>query len=147
MTGFLGGYTLWVLSAKLVFVIFWMAGLFALGRYVVYHRECDPGSPEDELWTERTARLRRVIVSPSMIIAWVLGIALVVNIGLAGQGWLHAKLLFLLLLTGWYGWAVSTSKKLSRGARPYSSRTLRILNEAPALAIILIVPLGLMKPF
>ncbi len=142
MTGFLGGYTYWILSAKIILIIFWMAGLFTLGRYLVYHRECEPGSAEHHQWIERTAKLRKIIVTPAL-----LGLALTVNIGLDSGGWLHAKLLFVVLLTGWHGWAVATSKKLARGERPYAPKTLRLLNEAPALAIILIVPLGILKPF
>ena len=147
MTGWLGGAYLWVLAAHIIFVIFWVAGLFMLGRYLVYHAEAAPGSGSDARWTERTVKLRRIIVTPGIVLVWLLGIALVLHIGLAGQGWLHAKLVLVLGLSGWHGWAVGASKKLSSGKRPYRGKTLRLLNEVPALALLVIVPLAVVKPF
>lgn len=147
MQGWLGGAYLWVLSAHVIFVIFWIAGLFALGRYLVYQRDTAPGSEAEALWGRRTGVLRRMILNPSMFLVWGLGLALALNLGLAGQGWLHAKILIVLLLSGWHGWAVATSKTLGRGERPYSDKRLRILNEAPAFAVILVVILVIVRPF
>ena len=53
MAGFLGAAYPWVKAAHLIFVIFWMAGLFMLPRYLVYHQESGPGSPEAALWADR----------------------------------------------------------------------------------------------
>ena len=147
MIGWLGGAYPYVLAAHVIFVIFWMAGLFALGRYLVYQAEAAPGSDSDARWIDRTGKLRKIIVNPAMIIAWILGLSLALNIGFAGQGWLHAKILVVLLLSGWHGWAVGASKKLARGVRPYRGKTLRLLNEVPALGIILAVVLVEVKPF
>ena len=68
----------WVKAAHLIFVIFWMAGLFMLPRYLVYHQEALAAGRADEaaLWVEREAKLRQIILTPSMIIVWVLGLAL-----------------------------------------------------------------------
>ena len=57
------------------------------------------------------------------------------------MGWLHAKLLLVLLLTGYHGWAVGYSKRLAAGKGTLSSRTLRIVNEAPALATCSLLPI------
>jgi protoporphyrinogen IX oxidase len=62
-------------------------------------------------------------------------------------GWLHLKLLFVLFLTGFHGWAVAYSKRLAKGEARWSSRQLRMLNEVPALAIVIIVYLVVVKPF
>ena len=35
MVGFLGGAYLWVKAAHIIFVIFWMAGLFLFPRYLI----------------------------------------------------------------------------------------------------------------
>lgn len=151
MIGFLGSAYPWVKAAHVVFVIFWMAGLFMLPRFLVYHRATTPGSAEDALWIEREARLRRIIVAPAMILVWVLGLALAVNLGLfetaAGLGWLHAKLLIVFLLSGYHGWAVKISKRMAAGERPSTDRALRIANEVPGLATILIVILVIVRPF
>ncbi len=150
MSGFLGGAYLWVKAFHIIFVIFWMAGLFMLPRYLVHHQE-SLGTPHAADWEKREALLRRMILSPSIIIVWILGLSLAVNIGLfdsgAGLGWLHAKLFLVVLLSGFHGWAVGYSKKLAKGRGGLSSRSLRMVGEMPALAVILIVILVVVKPF
>ena len=44
---------LWLKAGHVTFVIFWMAGLFMLPRFFVYHQEAEPGSPEEARWVER----------------------------------------------------------------------------------------------
>lgn len=150
MTGFLGGAYLWVKAFHIIFVIFWMAGLFLLPRYLVHHQE-SLGTPEAEAWIRREALLRRMILSPSLIIVWILGLSLAANLGLfeggAGLGWLHTKLFLVVLLSGYHGWAVAYSKKLARGQGAIPPRTLRMLGELPALAVVLIVILAVVRPF
>ena len=65
MTGWLGSAYPWVKAAHVIFVIFWMAGLFMLPRFLVYWSPVVPGSPENALWTERCVRLRRIILTPA----------------------------------------------------------------------------------
>ncbi|AQR74667.1 CopD family protein [Sphingomonas sp. LM7] len=150
MTGWLGNAYLWVKAFHIIFVIFWMAGLFLLPRYLVHHQEA-LGTPEAVAWEKREGTLRRMILSPSMILVWLLGIALAANVGLfdgqPGLGWLHAKLLLVLALSGYHGWAVGYSKKLAKGQGNIAPRRLRMLNEIPALAAVLIVILAVVKPF
>jgi len=149
--GFLGATYLWVKAAHLIFVIFWMAGLFMLPRYLVYHQEGLAELAEAARWTERETKLRRIILTPAMVLVWVLGILLAINAGLLagvpGLGWLHAKLLIVLLLSGYHGWAVGYAKKLARGRATVSNKALRMMNEVPALAVTLIVILVIVKPF
>ncbi|RZI60794.1 MAG: CopD family protein [Zymomonas sp.] len=150
MSGFLGSAYLWVKAAHIIFVIYWMAGLFLLPRYLVHHQEA-LGSPQAADWTRREELLRRMILTPSILIVWLLGLMLAANLGLfdggAGLGWLHAKLLLVVALSGFHGWAVGYSKKLAAGQGNISSRTLRMIGEIPALAVILIVLLAVVKPF
>ena len=144
MTGFLGGAYPWVKAAHLIFVIFWMAGMFMLPRQLVYLH----GAPEAaDLWTVRIGRLRRIILTPSMMSVWLLGIALVLHIGLVGQGWLHAKLLIVLAFSGYHGWLIGLSRKMLAGARPVSERGLRLANEIPGLVTVVVVALAVVKPF
>lgn len=145
--GWLGGAYEWVKAAHVIFVIFWMAGLFMLPRFLVYWSASAPGGPDDALWAERCARLRRIILSPAMVIVWLLGLALAFHIGFSGNGWLHVKLVLVVLLTGYHHWATTTVKRFSRGERRVSERTLRLVNEIPALAAIAIVILVIVKPF
>ena len=149
--GFLGSAYPWVKAAHVVFVIFWMAGMFMLPRYLVYHQEAGVGTPEADRWIERERTLRKMIITPSILLVWILGGMLAVNIGLLdgqpGLGWLHVKIALVVLLSAYHGWAVGYSKKLARGQTPLTGRQLRMLNEIPAVAVILIVILVIVRPF
>ena len=137
----------WIKAAHLTFVIFWMAGLFILPRFYVYHHETTPGSAEDRAWIEREDRVRTIILTPSMIIVWVLGLTLAYTIDAWAQHWFQAKLLLVVALSGYQGWLGKYGKGLAAGKRPLDSRTLRIMNELPGIAAAIIVVLVIVKPF
>jgi len=153
MIGLLGAAYEWVKAAHIIFVIFWMAGLFMMPRYLVYHQEAlFAGDAVDAArWVEREGKLRSIILTPAMIAVWVMGLLLAVSLGLfagvAGLGWLHAKLVFVLLLSGYHGWMVGYAKKLAKGQMTLSGKQLRMINEVPALAATIIVVLVVIKPF
>ncbi|GGC04317.1 membrane protein [Novosphingobium endophyticum] len=138
---------LWLKAGHVIFVIFWMAGLFMLPRYYVYHQEAPAGSEEETRWIDRENKLRKIILTPSLIMVWVFGIALATAMGFWSSGWLHAKLLFVLGLSAYHGWLVSYGKKLAKGQRPLTGKKLRLLNEVPGLAVAVIVVLAVVKPF
>lgn len=147
MIGFLGNSYLWVKAAHVTFVIFWIAGLFIVPRYYVHHHATTPGSAEDRGWIEREERARKIILTPAMIISWVLGLMLAFHLGAFSQSWFNAKLLLVLLLTGYQGWVSAYGKKLAAGNRPMESRTLRIMNEVPGIFTVLIVIMVIVRPF
>ena len=66
LTGWLGVAYPWVKAAHVTFVIFWMAGLFLLPRFYVYHQEAAVGSPDDRAWVERESRVRLIILTPGL---------------------------------------------------------------------------------
>jgi putative membrane protein len=138
---------LWFKAAHVIFVIFWMAGLFMLPRLFVYHQEAAPESPENALWIEREARLLRIILWPSLVVTWALGLALAIQTGALAQGWFHAKLAAVLGLSGYHLWLVGYHKALARGERRLGGKQLRLLNEVPGLAAVVIVVLVIVKPF
>ncbi|QIK96966.1 CopD family protein [Sphingomonas sp. HDW15A] len=146
-TGFLGAAYLWVKAAHLTFVIFWMAGLFLLPRFYVYHHATTPGSAEDRQWIEREDRARTIILTPAMLIVWVLGLILAVHLDAFHQGWFVAKLALVVGLTGYQGWMSAYGRKLANGMRPLENRTLRIMNEIPGIAAAVIVVLVIVRPF
>lgn len=147
MTDFLGNAYPWVLAGHVIFVIFLMASLFMMPRFFIYHQQCAVGSEEDEKWIGREVRLRKIIMNPSLIIVWVFGLMLAFNVGAWSQGWFHAKFLFVILLSGYHGWAVGYSKKLAKGLRPFSDKKLRMLNEVPGIMAAVIVVLAIVRPF
>lgn len=138
---------LWLKAGHILFVIFWMAGLFMLPRLFVYHQEADEGSPEEARYVERERRLIRIILTPSILVAWVLGLALAWTTGAFGHGWFHAKLAIVIALSGYHGWLVSYARRLAAGQRPLPGKTLRMLNEVPGLAAVLVVVLVVVRPF
>jgi protoporphyrinogen IX oxidase len=137
----------WIKAAHLTFVIFWMAGLFILPRFYVYHHETTPGSAEDRAWIEREDRVRTIILMPAMTVVWVLGLTLAYIVDAWTQGWFLAKLVMVVGLSGYQGWLGSYGKRLAGGNRPLDSRTLRIMNELPGVAAAIIVVLVIVKPF
>ena len=139
----------WLLAAHLLFVIFWMAGLFMLPRYLVYHQEAlARGDGADAArWVEREGKLRGIILTPAMIAVWLLGLTLATVGQHWGEGWLHVKLLFVVALSGYHGWAVGYARKLGAGRPTLAGKTLRLVNEVPAVGALVIVLLAVVKPF
>lgn len=137
----------WLKAGHVIFVIFWIAGMFMLPRYYVYHQESAPGSDEEKRWIDRERKLRSIIIMPSMVLVWVLGLALAWTTGAWQQGWFHAKFAIVLALSAYHGWLVGYGRKLAAGQRPLGGKALRIMNELPGLATVLIVILVIVKPF
>jgi putative membrane protein len=138
---------LWLKAGHIIFVIFWMAGLFMLPRYFVYHQEAEPGSSECAKWVEREARLLRIILWPAMTIAWGLGLVLALQTGAFSQAWFHVKFAGVLALSAYHVWLAGYHKALAAGERKLGGRQLRILNEVPGIAAALIVIMVVVRPF
>ena len=145
--GMLGAAYPWIKAAHLIFVIFWISGLFMLPRFYVYHQPTLPGSEEDRQWIERERRLRSIIISPAMVLVWIFGLLLAFDQGLWGEGWFQAKFATVFLLSGFHGWAVGSGKKLAAGYRPPTDKALRMMNEIPGIATAVIVILVIVRPF
>ena len=134
-------------SGHVIFMVFWLAGLFMLPRQCIYMLDHEPGSPGEAKWAERMGKLRKIILTPAMIIVWVLGLSMAYSGGWFTSGWLHAKLTLVLAMTAYHGWLVAQTKKMARGERPLSEKTLRLIGEVPGVLLILIVLLVYLKPF
>jgi len=137
----------WLKAGHVIFVIFWIAGLFMLPRFYVYHQEAAPGSPEEARWVERERKLRTIIITPAMILVWALGLSLAYVTDAWSEGWFQAKLAVVLALSAYHGWMVGYGRKLASGVRPASGRALRLMNELPGIAVVLIVVLVIVRPF
>lgn len=147
MAGWLGDAYLWVKAAHIIFVIFWMAGLFMLPRFLVYHQEAELGSAEARAWIVRENRLIRIILTPSLVLVWVFGLMLAIDVGAFTMAWFHTKFALVIGLSGYQGWLQSYARKLANGSQRLSGRALRVANEVPSLAVILIVALVILRPF
>ena len=143
----------WLKAGHIIFVIFWVAGLFMLPRYYVYHQESAPGSDEEKRWIERETKLRNIIITPAMILVWLLGISSLVSVNYANgiallrEPWFLAKFLIVFALSGYHGWMVGYGKTLAAGKRQLSGKALRIMNEVPGIAVVIVVILVIVRPF
>jgi len=137
----------WLKAGHVIFVIFWMAGLFMLPRFFVYHQEAGLNSAENAIWTERESKLLKIIMWPALTAVWVLGLTLSVSGDWIGSGWLTAKIGLVMVLTAYHVWLAGYARKLAVGQRSLSGRKLRLLNEVPGVATVLIVILVIVKPF
>ncbi len=147
MHEFLATIYYWLKAGHIVFVVFWMAGLFMLPRLFVYHQETDPDSPDNALWIERERKLLKIILMPSIGIVWVFGILLAYTVDAWSQGWFHAKLALVIALSAYHGYLRGYAGRLAKGERALSGKQLRLLNEVPGIAVALIVVLVVIKPF
>lgn len=138
---------LWLKAGHIIFMVFWMAGLFMLPRQMIYLHAAAPGSPEAEQWARRMGLLRKIILTPSIGVVWLLGLLLAQSLGAWGEGWLHAKLLLVVVLSGFHGYMVAQSKKMAAGERPLTEKHLRMLGEVPGILLAIIVVLVVVKPF
>ena len=138
---------LWFKAFHIIAVIAWMAGMLYLPRLFVYHCEVAPGSVQSETFKVMERRLLRAIINPAMVATWALGLWLAWDGGFFSDGWLHAKLLLVLVLSGVHGFLARCVRDFAgdRNVRP--QRFYRILNEVPTVLMILIVILVVVKPF
>lgn len=140
---------LWIKAFHIIFMVTWFAGLFYLPRLFVYHAEIK------DLNADKVSHDRFCIMEKKLSIIMSIGAALTIAFGLwllsgyslAGQGWLHAKLLLVLGLMGYHGWCQVQVKKFREQRASGSSKYYRLMNEVPAVALMAIVLLAVVKPF
>jgi putative membrane protein len=136
----------WIKALHLISVIAWMAGLLYLPRLFVYHCAAAPGSTQSETFKVMERRLIRAIMNPAMIATWLFGF-LLLWVQDWSQGWLHAKLVLVFVLTGMHHVFSRWRKAFERDANSHPARTFRIANEVPTILMIAIVILVIVKPF
>lgn len=135
---------LWIKAFHVIFVVTWFAGLFYLPRLFVYHCEVgDDGSHARFCVMERKLL---AITTLGMTAAITLGVWLWLAYWPLQTGWLHVKLLFVLGLVTYHGWLWATVRRFARRANQRSARFYRLMNEVPALALVAIVILAIVKP-
>jgi putative membrane protein len=138
---------MWIKAAHVVAIISWMAGMLYLPRLFVYHCDATPGSELSETLKVMESRLLRVIINPAMGLAWVLGLWLAWRGGFLMAGWFHAKLAFVILLSGFHGYLSAAVRTFADEKNSVPARRWRLLNELPAVLMIAIVVLVVVKPF
>lgn len=140
---------LWVKSVHVFAIIAWMAGMLYLPRLFVYHADAEVGSVQSETFKVMERRLLKGIINPSMIATWVAGVWLAVDGGwlTGGDYWLHLKIVLVLLMSGIHGTLTAATRRFAEDRNDKSSRYWRVLNEVPALLLVGIIVLVVVKPF
>lgn len=136
---------LWLKALHLVFVVTWFAGLFYLPRLFVYHAvTTDAAGLARFIVMERRLYF---IMSLGALLAVLFGIAMVVaSPAYLGMGWLRVKLLLVAVLVGYHGWCYRLMLALRAGRAAHSQRWYRLFNEVPAILLLAIVILAVVKP-
>ena len=137
----------WIKAFHVIAVIAWMAGMLYLPRLFVYHCAAEPGSVQSETFKLMEGRLLKAIINPAMIAAWLLGLGLAWQAGWFAAHWLQAKLVLVLLLSGVHGLLARWVRDFAADANRNSQKFYRIINEVPAILMVAIVILAVVKPF
>jgi len=138
---------LWLKALHVIAVIAWMAALLYLPRLMVYHCGAEPGSKQSETFKIMEQRLLRLIANPAMIATWIFGIALMLGGEHYREGWMQAKFLLVLALSALHGLNAKWTQDFAADRNRRPARFYRIMNEVPALLMIAIVVLVIVKPF
>lgn len=138
----------WLRALHLIAVMSWMAGLLYLPRLFVYHAETKAGTKQSETFKVMERRLHRYIMEPASIVTWVFGgLMLYANPGLLSEGWMHLKLLLVVLMTGFHHVCGAWVKKFTADQNEKSAKFYRVANEVPTVLMVIIVILAVVEPF
>lgn len=137
----------WVKAVHVIAVISWMAGMLYLPRLFVYHAETAPGTEQSETFKVMERRLLTLIINPAMIMTWVLGLWLVWQGGWYSAHWFHVKFALVFALSGLHGYFSASVRAFAEDRNKGTPRHWRIMNEVPAVLMIGIVIMVIVKPF
>ena len=137
----------WIKALHVIAVIAWMAGMLYLPRLFVYHCEAEIGSKQSETFKVMERRLLRAIINPAMIVTWVAGLWLVIAGGYYWSGWMIAKFALVVILSALHGQFTRWTREFAEDRNTRSQKFYRVINEIPAVLMIGIVILVIVKPF
>ena len=137
----------WIKALHVIAIISWMAGMLYLPRLFVYHCEAEIGSKQSETFQVMERRLLRAIINPAMVVSWVTGLWLAFEAGFFRSGWLHGKLVLVLLLSAVHGLFSRWTREFAEDRNARSQKFYRIVNEVPTVLMIGTVVLVVVKPF
>ena len=143
----LANYIPWFLALHIIAVIAFMAGMLYLPRLFAYHAGTQPGSEASQTFKVMETRLLKGIINPSFIAVWILGPLLAWLTGAYLDTWLQIKFVLVLILSGMHGWNVRLWREFQADKRTHAPRFYKIINEVPAVLMVLIVILVKVQPF
>ena len=142
---------LWLKAFHIIGVVSWFAGLLYLPRLFVYHSQIQNGTVDDERGNARFKIMERklfMIMTIGAVVAIGFGVGM---LSLAPDyllmRWLHVKLALVFVLIGYHGACFALVQQFAADRNSHSERWYRLFNEVPALLLIGIVILVVVKPF
>ena len=142
---------LWLKAFHIVSVISWFAALLYLPRLFVYHAQIQHQTIDDPVGNARFKIMERKLFKLMTLAAFM---ALTFGVSMLAVApdyllmrWLYVKLLLVLLLIGYHGACFALLQQFASDRNSRSERWYRVFNEIPALLLIGIVILVVVKPF
>jgi putative membrane protein len=148
-----------VRGLHIIAVIAWVAGLLMLPRFYAYIMGSQPGGELEAAMLKAANSLQRIILLPSLLLAWVFGLLLLsFQSGFAGvddafsvrlgavELWIWGKLFLVLLLSGYHGFLSAEGRRISQGQRRYAEKFWRLMSEVPFLVAIAAILLVTIEP-
>lgn len=133
-------------ALHIIFVVSYFAGIFYIVRLFIYHTEAlHDSEPKRSILHQQYSfmeeRLWNIIIVPALVIMSLSGIYIlyITNWSFLTQGWMHVKLLFVVLLFIYHYWCWKTIKQLQSGKSSLSSVQLRMVNEIATLILFVVV--------
>ncbi len=139
----------WIKALHIIAVISWMAGMLYLPRLFAYHTRVQPGSEASELFKIMERRLLRIIINPAMIVTWGAGLWLMFytnSLDPANGRWMHFKLTLIIFMQIVHAMLARYRRHFANDRNMKSEKFFRILNEVPAVLMIGIVILVVVRP-
>ena len=143
----LSNYIPWILAFHLIAVIAWMSAMLYLPRLFVYHTQAQPGTESSERFKVMERRLLKGILNPAMIAVWILGPLLAWLTGAYLDTWMQIKFVLVILMSAMHGLYVRCWRAFAEDRNMHSARFYKIINEVPAVLMVLIVILVKVQPF
>jgi putative membrane protein len=128
-------------SLHIISLISWFAGIFFLGRMLIYHKEALEENSADiiRLAQGGAKRVWYIITLPSMLLAFIFGTILAIQIGAFREGWMHLKFMLVLIFIAYNFYLNKLRLKLAEQKPTPKSWQLRLINEVPFLFLVAIV--------
>src|ERR1044072_4037345 len=137
----------WIKALHVIAVIAWMAGMLYLPRLFVYHCDAEVGSKQSETFKVMERRLLRAIINPAMVVTWAAGLWLAISGAHYRSGWMIAKFVLVVILSALHGIFTRWTREFAEDRNTRSQKFYRLINEIPAVLMIGIVILVIVKPF
>ncbi|NKC11311.1 MAG: protoporphyrinogen oxidase HemJ [Gammaproteobacteria bacterium] len=137
---------LWIKAFHIIFAVSWYAGLLYLPRLFVYHADCadEPGKQRFQLMERRLFNIMTIGGTGAILLGlWLLHTTWATW---STSGWLHTKLALVAVLIAFHGWCALIIRTFRAETNRHSARFFRLMNELPALILVGIVILAVVKP-